>query len=143
MANQIKGKYIKNNAIDGSKILMLNDEPLRALKVDGTQESLLKLNGSDQLVLLKMPTVSADAVDGNELVRKSQVDAVASGLQSSINAEKARIDAILDAADADKDTLLKSLPLSTPLILPTTALCSLRPVKQPGLSRRSNRSSKC
>ena len=111
MANQIKGKYIKNNAIDGSKILMLNDEPLRALKVDGTQESLLKLNGSDQLVLLKMPTVSADAVDGNELVRKSQVDAVASGLQSSINAEKARIDAILDAADADKDTFAEIVAL--------------------------------
>lgn len=147
-SNQIKGKYIKNNAISGSKILILNDEPLRALKANGTEQELLKLDNLDQLVFIKIPKVSSDAVDGNELVRKSQVDSLLSAetlarsnadtanlqeaknyadasilveknraegveasLQTQITTEKGRVDAILSAADADKDSFAEIVQL--------------------------------
>lgn len=122
MSNQIKGKYLKNDQIDGSKILLLNDQAVRALKTDGTEEALLKLNTNNQLVLLKMPVVSADAEADNELVRKSQLDQVVEAektraegveneLQEQIDTEKERVDAILLAADADKDTFAEIVQL--------------------------------
>jgi len=103
MANQIKGKYIKNGAIDGSKVLLLNDQALRAVKADGSAEELLKLDGSNNLVLLKVPQVTVDATNANDLVRKSQLDssveAEASLRESQVNALQSQIDSVLSNTD--------------------------------------------
>lgn len=49
--------------------------------------------------------------DAAVLVEKNRAQGIESGLQSQINTEKGRIDAILDAAQADKDTFVEIVNL--------------------------------
>jgi len=74
MANQIKGKFIKNGSIDGSKILIKNDQSLRVLRSDGAEEELFKLNSQNKFTLLKMPSISIDPTDMYDIVNKKYVD---------------------------------------------------------------------
>jgi hypothetical protein len=77
MAQQIKKKFIKNDAIDGSKIKLLEGQSIR---IDGPagEIELLKLGENGELV-------SA----GQEVAFKAQVDALEAELQTE---EQARID---------------------------------------------------
>jgi len=131
--SQIRKGFIAANAIDGSKLKLLNNEAIRAAQADGADVELMKLDGSNVLQFLKMPQVSADPSQGNDVARKSYVDAQVSaagdsaaaglaseqsaresadsGLQSAINAEKGRIDAILSAATADADSFAEIVNL--------------------------------
>jgi len=164
MAKVIK-KFLQADAIDGSKIKLGNQDALKAVKADGTVQSLLELDGNDKLVLFKLPVLPdvapADALDvaskgyvdgqvsgeaaraqGEEVrieglvsqeaktreaadqgldgrlqileadpVTKSYVDAADTALQGNIDVEKARIDAILEASDADKDSFAEIVQL--------------------------------
>lgn len=130
---QIKKGFIAANAIDGSKLKLLNNEAIRAAQADGADVELMKLDDSNVLQFLKMPQVSADPSQGNDVARKSYVDAQVSaagdsaaaglaseqsaresadsGLQSAIDTEKGRIDAILSAATADADSFAEIVNL--------------------------------
>jgi predicted nucleic acid-binding Zn-ribbon protein len=77
MAQQIKKKFIKNDAIDGSKIKLLEGESIRIDSPAGEIE-LLKLGENGELIS-----------DGKEVAFKSQVDALEAELQTE---EQARID---------------------------------------------------
>ena len=58
--SQIQKKFIKDDAIDESKILLLNSGALKARNTaDSANIELLKLNGSDVLKLLKRPRMDA------------------------------------------------------------------------------------
>ena len=54
---------------------------------------------------------SIPAVDLSPYYTKTEVDSIESGLQSQINTEKGRVDAILLAADADKDSFAEIVTL--------------------------------
>jgi hypothetical protein len=55
-------------------------------------------------------TISAE-IDADVLVEKNRAEAAEAGLQSSIDTEKARVDAILDASEADKDSFAEIVTL--------------------------------
>ena len=131
--SQIRKGFIAANAIDGSKLKLLNNEAIRAAQADGADVELMKLDGSNVLQFLKLPQVSADPSQDNDVARKGYVDAQVSaasssaasglaseqsarqsadsGLQSAIDTEKGRIDAILSAATADADSFAEIVNL--------------------------------
>ena len=78
MAQQIKRKFILNDSINEEKILLGNDGALRARNAaDSADVSLLKLDGSDVLKLLKLPRVDAALAapsDDKDVATKEYVD---------------------------------------------------------------------
>lgn len=66
--SQVKKKFIEDNAVDGAKIRLLNNQTLRARNAAGTSDiDLLKVDGTDQLIALRqlmadaaLPIPSAD-----------------------------------------------------------------------------------
>jgi hypothetical protein len=78
MAQQIKRKFILNDSINEEKILLGNDGALRARNAaDSADVSLLKLDGSDVLKLLKLPRVDAALAapsDAKDVATKEYVD---------------------------------------------------------------------
>jgi hypothetical protein len=96
MAQQIKKKFIQNDAVDSTKIKLLKDQAVRGQKQDGSEVELLKLDGSDKLVH-----------DGQEIAFKSQLD---SEEQARIAGDESLEDMIDSEAQArmDGDSLLQS-----------------------------------
>lgn len=82
MAQQIKKKYIQDDAIDGEKLKLVKDQSVRGEDQSGQEIDLLKLDQDDK-VLLK----------GEEAALKSQVDAE----QQRAEGEEARIEGKVDA----------------------------------------------
>jgi hypothetical protein len=76
--SQIQKKFIKDQAVDESKILLLNDGALKARNAANSADvSLLKLDGTDILKLLKLPRVDsalAAPSDAKDLATKEYVD---------------------------------------------------------------------
>jgi len=71
---QIKKGFIAPNAIDGSKLRLLNNEAIRALAADGSDVELMKIDLDSVLQFLRVPQVSSDPTSGNDLARKSYTD---------------------------------------------------------------------
>lgn len=131
--SQIRKGFIANNAIDGTKLKLLNNEAVRAANADGTDAELMKLDSSNVLQFMKLPQVSVDPSVANDVARKGYVDATVdtakgevqsavdaeqaareaadADLQGQIDTEKGRIDAILSASDADKDSFAEIVQL--------------------------------
>jgi len=82
---QIKKKFIKNNAVDGAKLLLLNDQSVRALDASDNVVELMKLDVSGDLRMLVLPKASVDPTHAEHLARKSYVDAEVAGALSSAN----------------------------------------------------------
>jgi hypothetical protein len=78
MAQQIKKKFIQNDAVDGQKLKLQKDQSIRGQKQDGSEVELLKMDGSDKLVS-----------GGQELAFKEVVDAQVSDLQDKLDSEEA------------------------------------------------------
>lgn len=113
---QIKKGFIAPNAIDGSKLRLLNNEAIRALAADGSDVEVLKIDLDNVLKFLRLPQVSEDPTSGDDLARKSYTDnytdvAVSAEqaaressdntLQDNIDAEEARAlaaEGVLNAA---------------------------------------------
>jgi len=111
MSLQIKGKFISNEAVDGSKIKLRQGEALRAIDENGIEIELLKIgpNGEvlangDELALaadLDAEVVRAQAaeavlqaeIDAEEAARAAAVSAEASARQSADTTLQANIDA--------------------------------------------------
>lgn len=72
---QIKKKFLAPNAIDGSKLQFSNDEAFRVKSSSGQDVEVFKLDSSNLLQFLAMPRVGSDPSNGNEVTRKSYVDA--------------------------------------------------------------------
>lgn len=89
---QIRKGFIASNAIDGTKLKLLNNEAVRAANADGTDAELMKLDSSNVLQFLKLPQVSADPSAANDVARKGYVDTTVNtakgDLQDAINAEQ-------------------------------------------------------
>ena len=136
MAQQIKKKFIQNDAVDGQKIKLQKDQSIRGQKQDGSEVELLKLDGSDKLVSGgqelafkqvvdsqvsdlqgKLDSEKASRISGDETLQstlnaeQSAREQADQGLQSQINTEKGRVDAILSASNADKDSFAEIVQL--------------------------------
>lgn len=89
MANLLKKKFLGNDQVDGSKILVENNQAIRFKKADGTVKDVLKVNASDVVEFLEAPVVG-----GSALQTEAQVD-VKVGAESA-----ARITDIQTVTDA-------------------------------------------
>lgn len=104
--SQIKKKFIKNDAIDGTKVLFSNNESFRTKNSSGSDVNLFKLDGSNFFQMLVMPKVDSDPSNNNDLSRKSYVDAGDSAVQSAANAyTDQKIADLVDGAPALLNTL--------------------------------------
>jgi hypothetical protein len=70
----IKKKFILNDAIDGTKLLLLNNQSIRALDSLGNVVEIAKLDSSDNFVFLTLPKTSIDPTSPEDLTRKTYVD---------------------------------------------------------------------
>jgi hypothetical protein len=83
---------------------------------DNLEDRALLLNGSQSMTgALQMNSYKieglANGMMSTEAVNKGQLDSVEQGLQSQITTEKDRVDAILLASDADKDSFAEIVTL--------------------------------
>lgn len=101
MSTRIKKKFIEAKAIDGSKILFLNDESFKAVHA-GQEVSLFKLNSSGKFVLEKLPEHSSDPQLDDELARKKYVD-------DRVNSESVLREADVDAEQSRAEGVEASL----------------------------------
>jgi len=115
MSIQIKKKFLRSQSVDGSKVLFLNEDTFKALKSDGSEASLFKLDSENKFQLLEMPRVSSDPAHANELARKSYVDAgdaaEAAARVAADAAEalaRAAADAAEQAAREEEDAAIRS-----------------------------------
>jgi hypothetical protein len=144
MAQQIKGKYISNDAIDGTRLLLLADQALRQEGPLGDIFDLVKHDSLEDKVYVKgeevgyksqidqeasdrsaADSVLQDNIDAEAFAREgadnalsSRIDTEVSDRQSAdteldgkISVEKGRIDAILEASSADKDSFKEIVDL--------------------------------
>lgn len=72
---QIKKKFLASNAVDGTKVQYSNNESFRAKSSSGVDVELFKLDNSNLFQFLQMPRVGSDPSNGNDVSRKSYVDA--------------------------------------------------------------------
>ena len=72
---QIKKKFLASNAVDGAKVQFSNNEAFRAKSSSNVDVELFKLDNSNIFQFLSMPRVGSDPSNGNDVSRKSYVDA--------------------------------------------------------------------
>jgi len=108
MAQQIKGKYISNDAIDGTRLLLLADQALRQEGPLGDIFDLVRHDSLEDKVYVKGEEVGYKSQIDQEASDRSAADSV---LQGNIDVEKGRIDAILEASSADKDSFKEIVDL--------------------------------
>jgi hypothetical protein len=94
--SQIKKKFIKNNAVDGAKIQLLNGQTLRAVGGDGVDRDLFYFNSSNELILSSMPKLSSMPLSDDDVVRKAYVDAE---ISSAVSSEQTLRDAAILAEE--------------------------------------------
>lgn len=108
----IKKKWIGDDQVDGSKILLENDQPIRAKKFDGSVAEIAKIGADDGLKFLSLPQVSVDPTGNNDIVRKSFVDGAistaASGLQNQIDGHEERLD-VIEGGEGTSGSIAKAL----------------------------------
>lgn len=83
MAQQILKKFIGNDQIDGSKILLSNAQFVRAKKADGSILNVWRVNASDKIEFSQAPVVSIEGTDANSLQTKNQLDLAVSAEASA------------------------------------------------------------
>lgn len=100
---KIQKKFIESNAVDESKIQLSNEGALKSRNAaDSADVEILKVNSSDRIEFSSVPQVAADAVTGNDLVRKSQIDGLLQGIKPK---EAARVASTADTALTGAATL--------------------------------------
>lgn len=93
--SQILKKFIKPDAVDESKILLLNNGALRAKNAAGNADvSLMKLDAADKLQFLVLPQVASDPAAGNDIARKSWIDTQIAGVGGDLTTLEGRVTAI-------------------------------------------------
>lgn len=80
---QLKKKFIGNDQVGASKILLENNSHLRGKNAAGSADiNILKVNASDKIEFGSVPQVGADAASANELVRYSQFASALDGMKA-------------------------------------------------------------
>jgi hypothetical protein len=74
MAQQILKKFIGNDQIDGSKILLSNAQFVRAKKLDGSPKDVFQLNASDKIEFSEAPLAAIEGTEASSLQTKNQLD---------------------------------------------------------------------
>lgn len=102
---QIKKKFLASNAVDGTKVQFSNNESFRVKSTSNVDVELFKLDNSNLFQFLQMPRVGSDPSHGNDVSRKSYVDAqvlaeAASRVQADAAETAAREAAIASEAAA-------------------------------------------
>lgn len=99
--SQIQKKFIKDQAIDEDKILLLNDGSLKARNAaDSADVGLLKLDSSDVLKFLKLPRVDAALAapsDDKDLATKEYIDGEISGVVGNVSSLADQVEDLEDA----------------------------------------------
>lgn len=104
---QLKKKFIGNDQVGASKILLENNSYLRGKNAAGSADiNVFKVNASDKIEFGSVPQVGADASSANELVRYSQFASALEGIkakaavrvvaQSNINLASATDQSLID-----------------------------------------------
>lgn len=116
MATQLKKKFIGNDQVDGSKILLEQGQSVRIKDSTGTEVELVKLGASDE-VLVKGQEVSLKAdlqaevasINGAFTQVNSEISSLSSSLASSVSALEDALDQeISDRDSADAAVLASS-----------------------------------
>ena len=71
---RVKKKNIDDKAIDGNKLLFLNEHSFKAKKADGTEAELFKLSSGNVFQLGLLPRVAYEAQHDQDLTNKAYVD---------------------------------------------------------------------
>lgn len=112
MAQQLQKKFIGNNQVDGTKILLENGQAIKIKDSTGTEVELVKLGASNE-VLVKGQEVALKANLDQEIVDRASGDAATlsssqsytdgeiTALETSVNASISAEEAARIAGDAD------------------------------------------
>lgn len=102
--SQIKRKFIGADQVSGDKVLLDNAQALRAKLANGEAAELLKLDADGVLQFMRLPRVASDAVSGNDIVRKSQLDSELTSVESTLQSEIDGVSARVSGLEADPVT---------------------------------------
>ena len=109
---QVTKRFIAANAVDETKVRLSNNSALKARNAAGSADvEIVKVNASDKIEFLSVPQVTADAVAGNDLVRKSQMDAALEGLKPKAAVIAASIGSNVAIATLNAGDLLDGVTL--------------------------------
>lgn len=100
MANLLKKKFIGNDQVDGSKILLENDQYFRIKLADGSSKNLFKLDATNKLQLSDAPIITTPSTDANAVQTKSQMDSAVSAEATLRSNADAALQTEVDAAEA-------------------------------------------
>jgi hypothetical protein len=109
----LKGKYVQSGTLDGSKIKLKNQDPLKGTNADGSEKEILKVNGQDKVEFPEAPVVSQDPQTDSELARKAYVDAQREAAKAHADAAVSAEQALRQAADSALDQRVATLESST------------------------------
>ena len=127
--SQIQKKFIKDQAVDESKILLSNQGELKARNAaDSADVSLLKLDGSDILKMLKLPRLDsllAAPSDAKDLTPKDYVDQAEADAISSANSYTDGEVTILETEDLTFVKLDGSRPMTGDLDMASQQIVNL------------------
>jgi hypothetical protein len=103
---QLKKKFIGDDQVGASKILLENNQSLRSKNAAGDADiSILKVSAADKIEFASVPQVGSDAVEANELVRYSQFASALDGLKAKAAVRTVAISDIDLASAADQSLI--------------------------------------
>jgi hypothetical protein len=105
----IKGRFIEDSSVDGAKVKLKNQQPLKGKKSDGSDKDILQISSDGKIQFLDLPVVSADPVSADEVGRKGYVDAQAQSAKDYADGKVAQEAADRAAADAEIDARIDTL----------------------------------
>jgi predicted nucleic acid-binding Zn-ribbon protein len=97
MAQQIKKKFIGNNEVDGSKVLLDNNQAIRSKDQLGVEQDILKLDASDKIV-------AKNGANLEEIAFQPEVDAI-EGRVTTAEGEIDTLQSEMDAVEIDVSNL--------------------------------------
>ena len=90
---KLQKKWLADDAVDGSKVKLNNDEALRARDNTNTADiDMFKLNTSDDVEFIAKPQYGSDPIADNDLARKAYVDAQIAASASGLEWQDSVID---------------------------------------------------
>lgn len=108
--SRLSKKFIRPDAVDGTKIKLSNDEALRAANAEGNGVvSFLKVNSNDKPEFLILPVLGMEPTDSTQAARKGYVDTKAETEASNA----------LSSANSYTDSAISSLVNGAPALLDT------------------------
>jgi len=115
--SQIKRKFIANNAVDGTKIRLENNQAFKTLDSASMDRTLFYFSSANELRFSEIPKVVSNPQVADDLVRKAYVD---QEISSAVSAEQVLREAAVlaeqtarEAADANLQTQINNILSNT------------------------------